>query len=428
MNNKRIIFVICLTLMTMSIHAQKKVYWIHGFNESSTFWERYRTTITPYNMGKEIQWYSSITMKDNAEYVNFDIRNDSKSPSILIGHSAGGLISRSVQKLNDNVKGIITVGTPNKGAGIADALKNNSLNNVGEDAINRIEDALEVGSLATASSVTSFFTPVTKLITSLISAGVVDVNGIADIGQSLANKYIDEMKSSFLKSSATADLLPSSDYLKNLNSSKASVPIINIYGNEYEKRLVRIASSAYYKDSAISLSNVNDKQFDDKFNNIYKSALGIFTALESLHYTRGTIDAILGIFYPPYLSVSSMNFNAASKWASVQRFIEYDVHNDWSQIIGAVHYEKKTYTTGFLWWKKKHTKYVPVYENHDGFIPNKSSMMEASMGVNIRNREVKGVNHMEMSSHPDIKKLLREILFPSQTNNEYHANFNINNN
>lgn len=120
-----------------------------------------------------------------------------------------------------------------------------------------------------------------------------------------------------------------------------------------------------------------------------------------------------------------MNFNAASKWASVRRFIEYDVHNDWSQIIGAVHYEKKTYTTGFLWWKKKHTKYVPVYENHDGFIPNKSSMMEASMGVNIRNREVKGVNHMEMSSHPDMRALFSDILNNSKQNG-YEEAFDIN--
>ena len=428
MSNKKLIFAFSLILMAMSAQAQKNVYWIHGFNDSSNFWERYRITITPDNKGEKIQWDGDFSLQENAVNVNRRIKSEGRSPSILIGHSAGGLVSRSVQKQNSNVKGIITVGTPNKGAGVADALTNNSLNNVAEDAISRVEDALDVGSQATAVSVTSIFTPVSKLVAILMSKGIIDVSGIADLGQSLAKDFIEGLKKSFLASPSTTDMLSSSTYLKNLNSSKVSVPIINIYGNENEKRLVRIASSAYYKDEATSVSNVNDNQYDGKFNSIYKSALGVFTAMESIHYARGAIDVLLGVFYPPYFSSSAMNFYAASKWASVKRFVEYDVHNDWSEIIGAVHYEKKTYTTGILWWKKKHTKYVPVYEKHDGFIPNKSSMMDASMGVYVKNIEVRGVNHMEMSSHPDMNRLLKGILFPSSSNSEYHANFNINNN
>ena len=421
MSNKKLIFAFSLILMAMSAQAQKNVYWIHGFNDSSDFWERYRITITPDNKGEKIQWNGDFSLQENAVNVDWKIKSEGRSPSILIGHSAGGLVSRSVQQLNSNVKGVITVGTPNRGAGVADALKNNSLNNVAEDAINRVEDALDVGSQATAMSVTSFITPVSRLVAKLMSEGIIDVNGIADLGQSLANDFIEGLKEYFLKFSATSDMLSSSSYLKNINSSKVSVPIINIYGNENEKRLVRIASSAYYKNSAVSLSNMNDLLYDDRFNDIYKGVLGVFTALESIHYTRGTLDALLGIFYPPSFSASAMNFYAASKWASVKRFVEYDVHNDWSEIIGAVHYEKKTYTTGILWWKKKHTKYVPVYEKHDGFIPNKSSMMDASMGVNILNREVKGVNHMEMSSHPDMRALFENILNNSEENGFHEA-------
>ena len=42
--------------------------------------------------------------------------------------------------------------------------------------------------------------------------------------------------------------------------------------------------------------------------------------------------------------------------------------------------------------------------------------MDASMGVNILNREVKGVNHMEMSSHSDMRILLNSILNDSEDN------------
>ena len=48
-------------------------------------------------------------------------------------------------------------------------------------------------------------------------------------------------------------------------------------------------------------------------------------------------------------------------------------------------------------------------------------MMDASMGVNILNREVKGVNHMEMSSHPDMRALFENILNNSEENGFHKA-------
>ena len=411
--------------MAASTHAQKKVYWIHGFNDNETFWERYRTTITPDNKGEQINWYGSLPLQENAEKVNYTICGEGVSPSILIGHSAGGLVSRSVQKLNGNVKGIITVGTPNKGAGVADALNNNSLNNVAEEAIDKAEKSLQKGILAVSCSLPFVSGPIVSLLANTLGVTLIGATDcFADLGRSLANETIEDMKDHFLSLSATYDMVPSSSYLKTLNSSKCSVPIINIYGNENEKRLVRLASSFVNKDKAIDLSNINDKTYDSEYNRLYNTFVGLFIGFEALHYTGGTLTAVLGIFNPYYFAASALNFTAAASWTSTRRFVEYDVHNDWSQIIGAIHYDKKTYTTGILWWKKKHTKYVPVYEKHDGFIPNTSSMMDASMGTSVRNREVKGVNHLEMSSHPDMRILLNSILNNSKQNG-YEEEFNM---
>lgn len=55
-------------------------------------------------------------------------------------------------------------------------------------------------------------------------------------------------------------------------------------------------------------------------------------------------------------------------------------------------------------------KYVTVYEDSDGFIPKKRSMMDESKGPNTRNYELKGVNHLEMNSHPLMRRRLIEIL------------------
>jgi len=51
-----------------------------------------------------------------------------------------------------------------------------------------------------------------------------------------------------------------------------------------------------------------------------------------------------------------------------------------------------------------------VYENSDGFIPNKSSIMDKHRGPNTINIELKGVNHLEMNSHSKMRAKLYEIL------------------
>ena len=67
-----------------------------------------------------------------------------------------------------------------------------------------------------------------------------------------------------------------------------------------------------------------------------------------------------------------VNFSAAVSWTSTRRYVQYDIHNDWDSIIGATHIEKVEKWRRFLWWRWCDVKYVMVYENSDGFIPNKS--------------------------------------------------------
>ena len=64
-------------------------------------------------------------------------------------------------------------------------------------------------------------------------------------------------------------------------------------------------------------------------------------------------------------------------------------------------------------------KYVTVYEDSDGFIPKKRSMMS---GTNILNVELPGVNHLEMNSH----HLMRQTLFGILRDGMYGDSFNYN--
>lgn len=95
------------------------------------------------------------------------------------------------------------------------------------------------------------------------------------------------------------------------------------------------------------------------------------------------------------------------------------MHNEWDSIIGAVHTDRIENWHRFLWWTWCDVEYVTVYENSDGFIPNKSSIMT---GTNVQNVEVLGVNHLEMNSHLSMRQLLGEILDKGTRGNAFNYN------
>ena len=78
----------------------------------------------------------------------------------------------------------------------------------------------------------------------------------------------------------------------------------------------------------------------------------------------------------------------------------------------------------FLWWRWCDVSYVTVYESSDGFIPNKSSIMDINKGPYTRNVEVKGVNHLEMNSHPEMRRNLNNILNKSFYEDTFNPNYN----
>lgn len=179
---------------------------------------------------------------------------------------------------------------------------------------------------------------------------------------------------------------------------------VRVHGNEDDNRLVRIAGTALHKYE--NDTNTTDNCYDESAFQYYNAALNTSSTFEILHYAAGTTTAVLGIFCPYYLASSALNFSAAASWTDTRRFIQYDAHNEWDSMIGAVHTDRIEKWHKILWVKWCDVSYVTVYENSDGFIPNNSSKMT---GSNVTNIEVKGVNHLEMNSHPSMRRLLQDI-------------------
>lgn len=393
-----------------------KVYWVHGFGDDQYTWNTYKNALIPSkNQGTSIDWssYSSLSVASNS--LNTKINNEvsSSKKAIVFGHSAGGLVARNAAKSNSKIRAVITAGTPNQGAGIVTTLKNKSLNNVAKKAISKVQANLIFGSQA----VGSLLPGVGNALASLISTSF----GLAgEVGKALADDAIEDLKADY-STRAADDMNPDlsqNAFLKNLNSSASSKPIINIYGNEDDNRLVRIAGTALHK--AENDTNTTDNCYDETAFQYYNTALNTSTTFEVLHYAAGTTTAVLGIYCPYYFAASALNFTAAASWTDTRRFIQYDVHNEWDSMIGAVHTDRIEKWHKILWVKWCDVSYVTVYEDSDGFIPNNSSKMT---GSNVTNIEVKGVNHLEMNSHPDMRARLRQILNTTTYGTDFNYNY-----
>lgn len=420
----KIAVIIALVLLASeSSFAQKRVYWIHGYNENGEFWQRYRQDLTDAShRGSIIEWVSSKSIPDNARD---NVKTRITGPAILIGHSAGGLVARKTRDFTSNVKAVVTVGTPNQGAGIVSSVKSKKYQNVVDLSLSNVSTSLLLSTDAIVSIICPVgTTAIVNKICSYVSLGAHSIFGIVvPIANIWLDDYLDDIANSYSSKAAFQDMDPSSSFISDLNKNTPAIPVINIYSAEDTWPLIRMWGSGDHRDDVVSMTNTSDKEYDTDKVNLVKT--GVTTA-KFLEWGHGLVSvglAALSFWYPQYAASSLNNATAAISWANTSRYLEYDAHNRYSELIGAVHYEVRTYTTGALWWKKTVTKTVPVYETHDGLIANKDSKMDATKG-NVKNISLTGINHLEMSAHPKMRSLLKSILSADGTT--YSTAFNPN--
>ena len=406
---KKHIAIVTILLVTFSAWGQNKVFWVHGLGDDQSTWGTYKSALVPsVNQGSSITWYSSSSLEIAANTLNSQIYTEvsSSNKAIVFGHSAGGLVARRAAQSNNRIRAVITAGTPNNGAGIVTSLTNRSFNNVANVASTKVQTSLNLGTQAIA----SVFSGIAGAIISLIGSST---SLLIEVGKGLGQKEIDDIKNSYSSQAAVSDMNPDlsqNSFLRNLNSPSPTIPIINLYGNEDDYRLIRLAGTAMHKRENDSPSNTSDRCFDETAFVYYDGVLATCTTFSVLHYAAGTALAVLGYWCPYYYVSSALNYSAAASWTDTKRYIQFDIHNEWDRIIGAIHTDRKENWHKFLWWTWCDVEYVTVYENSDGFIPNNSSKMDESKGPKTKNYELKGINHLEMNSHSMMRQTLYDIL------------------
>lgn len=117
---KQFVAVVMTVFSALSVGAQIPVMMVHGFASNGGTWSALNaallgTKFTPY--ATDLPWQQPVTTQASA-LSTFMGNNGLGQNTYLVGHSMGGLTSRQASRIR-LVSGVITIGTPHNGTGIA---------------------------------------------------------------------------------------------------------------------------------------------------------------------------------------------------------------------------------------------------------------------------------------------------------------------
>lgn len=327
---------------------ERNVIWIHGLGGSDVSWKtnsafhqnKYlmRSVSPGYGSGQGVRGSSKKT-KDEIEKSLGD--KATQPTNIAIGHSFGGLVTRTLEMDNDkanedaNFGGFITVHTANAGA----LLAQNFNNGVAEKAINNMfnilstpikKDQIDDIELQFAefmdrfNSVDDFLFILHKIFSKTDQdEGFEQLQGLAGLA-------------GFLDPSKIGDLTPGSDILKELNSYDGSAEKITIWGAEEPSILRRMLSSLFVGPGNDALDIVSDENMDKVFGTMW-----------SMYETNADINRIMGTIndFNPLTLVNGNPFHdRARAWKDGSLYIRNGIETDWLISIGAVRWEDRSVT------------------------------------------------------------------------------------
>jgi len=326
-----LIFIVC---GIEGLKAQdRNAIWLGGYGEPSTIWEIYDemygidremngarvTTNVNYNDGDGIsfattnakdliiQKFTDPTLEINGVN-NQVIPNFDPTRNMGIGHSLGGVVFRELDRretdlANNNpqfertISGYITVGSPNYGAGMADAAVNGNLQNVLTDGCER----LAAGPISEI--------PVLGFV----------INGYTR--NTLCDFLYDECLVNKLPNGQTlSDLRLAGDFMSHesigptnipqgLNHFNSSLPRISIWGNENSPVHWRFASS-FATDSADDLLIVNTtNQFRAGYNTFFIGNTSMSVTMATLGFFNPI--AFVGV---PILAHRAVQWKKGQDW------------------------------------------------------------------------------------------------------------------
>lgn len=417
---KNIILIVCF-ILSMTAFTQKKFIWLHGLEgaKGPNTWDIYQQYLTATN-GFVIEYPSDNTIAGiaNKLYLN-DIKTIAfDNDLVIIAHSMGGLVARSLTGLSPKIKGIITVGTPNSGS----VLLKNTLSGKTYDFFHQ---AIRMASGAVDNSLLSgIFSgfPVTTIAAPIVIPITIFKNSTRDgVLTSLKIVLQTGMGIYALSHPCIRDMLPGSALLQHLNTKTDTVPHVNIYGAEDNWQVVR-AIGSLSKINDVKNPQYRDQSFDQEYVPKMQAGLVFISQIQQTHNLVYKALAVPAIFMPWIWLTRELILKARLEWDALYRYLDVGMHADFASNMGAVEYRLQDYCipTGIDLQKLSCKKsYVPFILENDGILSRQDVISGMEHKNNIYNVRVLGVNHQEMGNHIEMRKLLEEIIINKKYGNAF---------
>lgn len=407
---KIILFVLLFSCFMAS--AASRFVWLHGIqgHEGTNTWDIYQKKYTPQN-GYIYRYLSDKSIPDIAKGLYNDKMKSIESGNqiILVGHSMGGLVARSLQKLSPSVKGMITVGTSHFGAKLLqntsrgytfDVFKNAV--NMANDAITKSTRGLLMATLPVSVVAVPLALPINIVKNKVVAGSLKALSGTINLA---LNVY----KSGH---PCANDLVPGSEYIKTLNNSPINVPLINVYGAEDNWQVVRALGTLSRVNDVKNPVNI-DKSFDMEYVNGVISALAFINQVKNAHDVVYKALAYPAVYLPWIWGTREFVLQAKSNWDVLYNYVNEGMHADLLSCMGAVEYRRTTYCSYTLnspTLKICNTKFVPFQIENDGILSKNDVLLPSNAGNEIYQVRVPGVNHQEMGNQIEVRKFFDNAL------------------
>lgn len=386
--------------------------WLHGLegDPGLNTWDIYNAMFTPLN-GYVTEYKSDNSIPDiAAQLYSRQLRDiDTAGTMVIIGHSMGGLVARSLLEHTDNISGIITVASANNGSGLLQSVFDGRVYNFFASTVTMANTAIDASlwsGLFSAPPVSTLAAPLVLPVTVFKNR---TVNTTLFVLKHAMNAGVGIYQ---FGHPCVRDMLPGSTYLTQLNARETKVPLINVYGAEDHWQVVRALGSLSKVDFVKNPLNI-DVAYDKEFFPALQSGMAYVYQIQNAHNLVYNALGIAAIFMPWIWITRELVIKARYNWDAIYRYLETGIHTDLAEVMGATIYKFQPYCIPKGVDLSKLTcknMYLPVVTENDGILSRQDVVLYSGSKQPVFNVKVQGVNHQEMGNHMSVRRLLNEIL------------------
>lgn len=381
--------------LTTAVYSQSsQVSFIHGLGDNATVWNPIANQLSAdFDFVRDDVTYNSndaISTSASSVFI--------PSGTVSVAHSLGGLLARDYlrQGGTNQMKALITVGTPNLGAPAAENVQNGVIAAV---IGGWIED-LAAGPAASLGSLggRQFAEQVLE-----------EIGYVQDGSAQLLNA---KLQSLYGQQASVNDMKPGSSFLSTLNSSpNSTLPSARyaIFGNESASGLeyVRLAESAN-NDRQTPIESGVYVRYHRGLSAFYAAGTSFYSILSAryfyLYATSDTTDPLYFSYYDNAVYFATL----ARQWFRGFLSLVYYQQRDWDKYVVGVNYYSGSICGNSPNCKDANDGLLTAISQSPSFF-NKSDNIE-------RRLPAIGANHLEETAHPAVRQRLKQVFENADVN------------